>query len=378
MPAPKLVHSRDQIVGNYEGPFRVMFYDSGMGIALVDLDRRILDVNPAFERIIGYSKNELIGQTFGGILYPEDSPLNLQYHKQLLSGERESYHMERRYIRKTGEIVWTRLTVSLLRDRRGRPELTMGVVEDITEQKMAEGKLLEQQAQIHQSAKMSALGEMASGIAHEINTPLSVIQFRLQALKSNPNREEVAHIEKNIEHIFNIIKGLQAFARQGEQDPFERMSVNDLLSEALELSSWRIKHMGIDVEVKVLEKDVQLECRPTQILQVIVNLINNALDAIKELPEKWIGIEARDLGHAVEVWVTDSGKGIPDEVANKIFRSFVTTKPPGKGTGLGLNIAKTILESHRGLLKIDKEAPNTRFVAGLPKSQSESYFRPTN
>lgn len=372
--------------GLYEGPFRVLFYESGMGICLVDLERRILDINPAFERMMGYTVGELKGKTFAGLMYPEDDALNLTLHTQLLSGERNTYHMDRRYIRKNGTILWTRLTVSLLRDKAGKPEMTMGIVEDITEKKQAEQKLMEQQHQLAQSSKMTALGEMAGGIAHEINNPLNVVQFRAQQIMTVAKglsdsqiatkiSENAENIDKNVKRIYSIVKGLQAFARKADQDPFETVSLNWLIDEAIDLVKERFRYQNVDLRVTRASDGVDVECRPTQILQVLVNLLNNAFDAVQALPEKWVGLEVRDVGHAVEILVTDSGNGIPEDVSAKMFTTFYTTKPAGKGTGLGLSISKGIMESHRGLLKLDRECKNTRFVLGLPKRQSSAYLK---
>jgi C4-dicarboxylate-specific signal transduction histidine kinase len=245
---------------------------------------------------------------------------------------------------------------------------------------------MEQQEAINQSSKMSALGEMASNIAHEINNPLNVINFRAQQLRTLAKKkdgevdpakidENAANIEKNVGRITDIVKSLRAFARKGDQDPFQTVAVNFLLNEALELTGDRFKYRGVDVKIQKLPDEFKLECRPTQILQVLANLMNNAFDAIADLPERWVKLEVQDLGHAFELYVTDSGKGIPKEVAEKMFQQFYTTKPAGKGTGLGLSISKTILEAHRGMLKIDGECKNTRFVIGLPKKQADSYYK---
>ncbi len=169
---------------NGDARFKVLFYETGMGIALVDLERRILDVNPAFEKMLGYSRSELVGKTFAGLMYAEDNALNLKLHEELLSGKRDVYHMERRYIRKDTSLLWSRLTVSLLRDAEGKPSFTMGVMEDITEQRNTSAKLAEMERGFIENAKMSALGEMAGGIAHEIQNPLTIIRFRSELLKT--------------------------------------------------------------------------------------------------------------------------------------------------------------------------------------------------
>ena len=123
--------------------------------------------------------------------------------------------------------------------------------------------------------------------------------------------------------------------------------------------------------------DILLECRPTQMAQVLLNLLTNAFDAVEKLEEKWVRIEARDGGETVEFAVVDSGAGLPEGIRDKVLQPFFTTKAVGKGTGLGLSIATGIIESHHGTLDVDTEAPNTRFVIRLPKRQHLSCARRT-
>ena len=185
-------------------------------------------------------------------------------------------------------------------------------------------------------------------------------------------KEMANNIEKNVERITTIIKGLKAFARNTQQDPFENIPVNQLVDETLELCKQRYQYTDVKVRTLKLSTDeVVVECRPTQILQVLVNLLNNAVDAVSDLDEQWVSLEAHDRGDTVEFWVTDSGKGIPPDVITKMFERFYTTKPVGKGTGLGLSVSRTILDSHRGELSVDQEAKNTRFKIEIPKSQSK-------
>ncbi len=116
--------------------------------------------------------------------------------------------------------------------------------------------------------------------------------------------------------------------------------------------------------------DLPFECRPAQVLQVLVNLLNNAFDAIQNNTEKWVRLGVEDAGDQLVISVTDSGKGIPSETAQQTLQAFFTTKPPGKGTGLGLSLSREIAESHHGSLTIDTKKPNTCFVLRLPKKQA--------
>ena len=117
---------------------------------------------------------------------------------------------------------------------------------------------------------------------------------------------------------------------------------------------------------QVYRSDISIHCRPTQISQVLVNLIANSRHAIEELPEKWIRISAKTEGKFVEIKVTDSGKGIPEDEVDKVFDAFYTSRGPLEASGLGLSIAKQIVESHNGSIEVVKDSPNTCFLVKLP------------
>ena len=247
-------------------------------------------------------------------------------------------------------------------------------------QKEAEAKLDEQRAQLIQSAKMASLGEMAAGIAHEINNPLAVIKgnadlitFRVKGNKFTLEQltEYSQLISRTSKRIATIINGLRTFARETDDGHLqERSSVAEILDETLSFCRQRFKNRGIDLKVLPVGKDLILECRPVQISQVLLNLLNNAFDAVREEENSWVEIRAIDEGETIRITVTDSGRGIPAEVANRIMLPFFSTKGPGKGTGLGLSISRGIIDAHHGTLELDRGCPNTRFVVRLPKYQN--------
>lgn len=249
------------------------------------------------------------------------------------------------------------------------------VCRDVTDRKNLEKSLDKQKMQMAASAKLAALGEMASGIAHEINNPLSIIQGRSQILNELARRDlldkaavvkSATVIEATCNRVAKIVRGLRTFARDGELDPFERVTLNDILQDTLLLCSERLHYAQIELSVSCPET-LLIACRPVHISQVLLNLINNAHDAIQELPEKWIRIEVIDLKDSYELHVTDSGNGISPALGESIMRPFFTTKDIGKGSGLGLSISRGIIESHFGTLTIDHDCRNTRFIAHLPK-----------
>jgi signal transduction histidine kinase len=256
-----------------------------------------------------------------------------------------------------------------LNDDDGVPRFVLGIAEDITEVKAIQMKMV-------QSAKMSTLGEMASGIAHEINNPVAIIRGHAQVLHSaveagTLSRERIAlaadKIDKTCVRIARIIDSLKAFAREGEFEPVTPTSASRIQSDTIEFCQARLQSHGVELRFSPVPDSLILECRSVQITQVLLNLVNNAFDACHSGVPKWIAIDVADLGDTVEFSVSDGGLPIPPEIREKMMLPFFTTKEPGKGTGLGLSISKSIAEYHRGSLSLDLASPVTRFVFRIPK-----------
>lgn len=229
-----------------------------------------------------------------------------------------------------------------------------------------------------ESSKMATLGEMAGGIAHEINNPLTIIklaasqidaQVKGQSFDRNMLIDHSAILLKTIDRIAKIVQGLRMFSRDGSRDPFQRICVGKLVDEALSFCGERLKAHGVEVRQRRIGEHLELDCRETQISQVLLNLLNNAADAVSNLPDKWVEIEARENGDWIELVVTDSGLGIPEDIRHKLFQPFFSTKEIGKGTGIGLSISLGIVKTHNGDILIDAVSPNTSFVVRLPKHQ---------
>ncbi len=240
--------------------------------------------------------------------------------------------------------------------------------------------LEEQQKILAHSAKMSALGEMAGGIAHEINSPLGIITIHANQLERLQRRgtltpqlleERAQLIAATAKRIGDIIKGLRAFAREGERDPFLFTSLSSIIQDALVLCESRFKNFNTTLEVTRIPAGLELECRSVQISQVILNILNNSFDAVQELPEKWVKLDISETRDLLTLSFTDSGTGIPIETQSKLFQPFFTTKEVGKGTGLGLSISKGIVNAHHGSLEYDPSSQHTRFIVTLPKRQNK-------
>lgn len=239
----------------------------------------------------------------------------------------------------------------------------------------SQDKILQQQQALINVSKMSALGEMAAGIAHEINTPLATIQMRATHLAEILQNEVIdktvllkslEKIDLTTQRIAKIIKGLLVFSRDGKSDQKELASVHKIVHETFDLCKERFKHSHVQLDF-ISEGDVMLYCHPTAISQVLLNFLNNSFDAVQGLNEKWIRVQLDLLEETIIISITDSGFGIPFEIQEKIMQPFFTTKEIGKGTGLGLSISKGIIHDHLGTVGLDNTSPHTRFVITFPR-----------
>jgi C4-dicarboxylate-specific signal transduction histidine kinase len=230
------------------------------------------------------------------------------------------------------------------------------------------------QAQKVVSSKMFSLGEMAASIAHELNNPMAVIQGMAWMTQSSAQSGDL-NAEKTIESMTKIInmtersskiiKGIRIFARDAAQDPMEPIELNSIIEDTLELCKWRINQKRIKINWQT--EDAALSTgRSVQISQVLLNLFNNASDAVEGLTDPWIEIKLFQKDQNWIISVTDSGHGIEQNIVKKMMNPFFTTKPSGKGTGLGLSISQRILKDHQGEIWYDDTSDNTRFCISLP------------
>jgi signal transduction histidine kinase len=242
----------------------------------------------------------------------------------------------------------------------------------------AERELRENRAASIYSAKMAALGEMSGNIAHEVNNPLMAIQLRAERLirfaESNKLDADLVvkaarEIENTVQRIARIVDALRSFARDAEKDPMLPERVVVVVSDAVELCAERFRQHAISLEVEPIAADLQVQCRPVQVCQILLNLLSNAHDAVEGRANPWVRIAAHAASDdEVEVSVTDSGPGIPPELQRRIMEPFFTTKEVGRGTGLGLSVSKGIAEVQGGRLAHEPGAPNTRFVLTLKRA----------
>lgn len=242
----------------------------------------------------------------------------------------------------------------------------------IAELKDTQAALIAERSKSIQSAKLASLGEMSAGIAHEINNPLAIIQANASLLQKYLNdplklAEKIESIKKSCARISKIISGLRKFSRSDESVPYELASIATIVTEALAFTDSKAKQHSVSTIVE-LKSDSTILCNEVEMEQALVNLINNAIDAAKSFPEKWVKVSVIEEGEYAVIRVIDSGNGIPDQVRDKIFQPFFTTKQVGEGTGLGLSITKGILDEHKATISIPSDLPNTCFEIRFLKS----------
>ncbi len=355
------------------------------GIIMVNSLGEFLDLNPAALEILGFAKQDLLNFKVTDIhwrLLNEDGtefPVSEAPIMAALSSGKRQDHVIMGLQRSENETRWLSVNATpLFLEGPDKPSHSVASFSDITQIRKIEAETRQLQAQLSESSRLSALGEMAGGVAHEINNPLAIIYGRNFLLKRKlesgqfdlqSSLKDFETIEVTVNRIAKIVRGLKNYSRNAEKDPFEPVRFSDILSDTLELCMERFRSFNLQVEIKC-EDHLEIECRSAQISQILMNLWLNSFDAIQGLSEKWIHVDVIDSKDKLIITCTDSGKGIPFPIVQKMMQPFFTTKEVGKGTGLGLSISAGLAESHGGLLKYDSQAANTCFVLELPKNQS--------
>jgi len=279
------------------------------------------------------------------------------------------------FVDASGKCKFVEITGRPEKDSVGRVSKLIGTIQDLTEKILVEKQAEQSRIQATHSAKLASLGEMAAGIAHEINNPLAIILGSLGLLDRVKNCPEsfslkIQSIEKAVNRINRIVGGLRRFSRTEAYPQFKATPLNEIIKEALLITEIKSKKFNVPVFFNC-EAELEIECDAIEIEQVIINLIGNGIDAAANHHEKWVKV---DLSLSQEekpvIRVIDSGLGLSEDLEQKVFNPFFTTKPVGQGTGLGLSICKGILDHHKAKIFVNRKFPNTCFeiqFAGVVK-----------
>jgi PAS domain S-box-containing protein len=328
-------------------------------------DYEILRVNRAVIRKYQTTFNELIGKKCYEAYCQRTSPCDKCPVSVTIQTQQPSFS-----IMKFPDADTTLRTFSYpIFDEKGSLASVIEYVQDIT----GEHQL---QEQLIQSEKLAGIGTLASGVAHEINNPLSGIigmaEIALEEEDPSENKNHLTDILNCAHRISEIVKGLRSYSRLAKNGERSLMDINEVLEESLKMVHLVLKNTSAEV-IKTLQPIEKIEANPGEIQQVFTNLITNAFQAINGEGGKLI-LSTRSLKDSVEVKVGDTGMGIPAKYLNKIFDPFFTTKNPGEGTGLGLNIVYRIVTKYEGTIDVkSKEGVGTTFTIKFPIRRNEPW-----
>ena len=376
-------------------------------LVVVSPDGNILTVNDATCAMLEYKEEELVGQPVGKIFSEEQLFKDARFEKLIKDGSIRNYGMT--YRSKNGEQVPTSFSGSVMRDKNGNLVGIVGIARDMREIRefisqledrareleRANKELKEATVQLVQSEKLSALGELTAGVAHELNQPLNGIKIICQSILRDiqTDRFEEEDLEQDLNDVVNqvnkmaeIIDHMRIYTRRAEGMPKEMIDVNSVIEGALKFLGQQLKSHNIEV-VKELSPDLPPVIGDViRLEQVVMNLITNARNAVESSGKEHKSIEIRtyqidnqlettnpavqEATHAfglAVLEVTDNGVGIPEDLKKKIFQPFFTTKEPGKGTGLGLSVVSKIIEEHNGTIELSSQVgEGTTFRVILP------------
>jgi two-component system, NtrC family, sensor kinase len=316
------------------------------GLAVVDAHDGIRRANRALAALVGRSVASLSGRPLPEVLLTGSADL-----PRLLDAARRGETVPPLTLRTAARRV-LRVGAAPMRGE-GETQWAVVLVEDITERERLESQLI-------QSEKMAAVGQLVSGVAHELNNPLTSItglaEFLLEQPAPGPrDKDHLQVIRDQAERARRIVRNLLTFARQGPAD-VEAFSLNALVEPTVALVSYEMKLREIHLELSLDPALPLIVGDRHQIQQVVLNLVTNAIHAVQQNPPdraRRVAIASGTEGGLLWLRVTDSGPGIPDDLAPQIFTPFFTTKDPGQGTGLGLSISYRILEGHGGGLAFE-------------------------
>ncbi len=369
----------EQALRDSEARYRMLADNVTDSIWTMDMDLHLTYSSPAFTKLTGYTLEEVQDLTIGQILTPPSiesiTSRILDVFAQEQSGELDPSEVlttEVELYCKDGSTVWTETSARFLHDENGQAIGMLGVSRNITERKRVEEERQRMEQQLLQSGRLAAVGELAAGVAHELNNPLAAVQGYAQFLTTKQDldetiRQDVETIYREAQRASRITANLLSFSRRHEPER-KPISVNDCIEKSLELHAYRMKVNNIEISTELQANLPMTMADFYQLQQVFVNIITNAEQAITESNGRGkLEVTSRLSGDMIQVHFSDDGPGMPEEVMSRAFDPFFTTKDVGKGTGLGLSICYGLIEQHGGHIRAGSSpGKGTTIVVEIP------------
>ena len=349
-----------------EERWRSMFEASAVGIAVIDQQNHFAAANEAFQKMVGYTSEEL--QSLGplDITHEEDRKATQEMIEDVQSGKRQDYHTEKRYCRKDGKVIWVRVSTARALDSSSALQSVPAIIEDITERKRAEVAWHDAREALSRATRLTVMGELSASIAHEINQPLAAIITNGHACErfltfSPPDLDEVkdavGEIVRDGRRASEVLKRIRAMSKNSAPERGQ-VDVNQAIAEVLALTRDELLRHRVSVQTDLHSNLPTIMADRVQLQQVVLNLVMNGIDAMRAVADRSRILTVRSLlsdrGN-IAVNVADSGIGLDPANRERIFDTFFTTKP--EGMGMGLAISNTIIEAHRGRLWAESGSP---------------------
>jgi len=358
-----------------EERIRAVFDESALGMIVIDRNGHALESNRAFQHLLGYGQDELSAMSTTDYTHAADRAANEQALTDVFAGVTDGSELETRYIARDGSEIWARVHVSPVQAPSGSPRMAVATVEDVTAHKALE-------EQLRRASKMEALGRLAGGVAHDFNNLLTVVNgyadLLIDALGDDERAADALEIRRAGDRATELTSQLLAFGRRGSRQ-LEPVDLNARIAALVPMLR-RLLGEAIDFDVRLDPAIGAVEADPSQLDQVVMNLVVNARDAMLsggslKLTTSRIDSPASEGSHdANRTWarleISDTGVGIEPAVLDRIFEPFFTTKQKGRGTGLGLAPVSGIVQRMAGRIRVDSSVGNgARFIVDLPMSK---------
>jgi two-component system, cell cycle sensor histidine kinase and response regulator CckA len=369
-----------------EAQLRATWEHATLGAALLNRFGQVERMNPALERLLGYSGLPPVGLSFVDFSHPDDADGDRQRLTDFIAGADAFYQRDQRFRRKDGSLFWGRVTVSVIGGADGARTGALAVLEDMTAQRQAELDLRASEERLRRAQKMEAVGQLVAGIAHNFNNLLTVTMgytdILLDRERDDQDREAVQEIRKATDRGAALTRQLLAFGRKHDARP-ARIDLNRTVAGLREMLTGVIRE-DIELTIEVADGPAPVVIDPHDLEQVVLNLVINARDALpgggaihidvaRERVDAANGPDAAVApGEYVRLRVRDNGIGMPPDVQAHLFEPFFTTKEVGEGTGLGLAFVHGIARHGRGFVTVES-APGkgTTVSVYLPPSAGD-------